>query len=262
MNSDILSHLGAPAPFDPNFKFVTSTVFNPLALGIIRFIFAIYTTTTLLIVLIHDVMTHSAKSYLSFFTKLSYIGLCAYFWASSVQTLAYASRKDKASYPLQRWPRALQLMHSLLWTTITNFPFVITPVYWSIIATPELLATTYDIWENTSVHALNSVFALFEIFFSRAGPQPWSHTLILILLLGGYVGVAYITHATQGIYTYDFLDPKKEGAKLAIYLVGIPAASIIIFGIVWNVCCLKCKFAGVSKTKDDGSEVEVKSELV
>jgi hypothetical protein len=58
--------------------------------------------------------------FLSYFTDLSYIGLVAYFWASSVQTIAYAFRGQK-SYPLQSWPRILQLLHVLLYSTIVVF---------------------------------------------------------------------------------------------------------------------------------------------
>jgi hypothetical protein len=48
---------------------------------------------------------------------------------------------------------------------------------------------------------MNSGFALFEVLFTRAGPMPWTHIPFLILLLGGYLGVAYITYATQGFYS-------------------------------------------------------------
>lgn len=59
-------------------------------------------------------------SMFSYFTDLSYIGIIAYFWASGVQTLAYALGRGK-QYPLQRWPRPLQFLHSLLFSTITSF---------------------------------------------------------------------------------------------------------------------------------------------
>ncbi|CCO33562.1 hypothetical protein BN14_09591 [Rhizoctonia solani AG-1 IB] len=86
---------------------------------------------------------------------------------------------------------------------------------------------------------MNSGFALFEVLFTRAGPMPWSHIPFLILLLAGYLGVAYITYATQGFYTYSFLDPQKQGALLAAYIVGIAAAAVIIFTIVWCICWVR-----------------------
>lgn len=36
-------------------------------------------------------------------------------------------------YPLQRWPRALQVLHALLYSTIITFPFIVTIVFWGIL---------------------------------------------------------------------------------------------------------------------------------
>lgn len=75
---------------------------------------------------------------------------------------------------------------------------------------------------------------------------------LMLLILGGYVGVAYITHATQGFYTYAFLDPEKQGpAMLAAYLVGITAAEVIIFVLVWGMMKLKTRVFPV-KSLDEG----------
>lgn len=50
-------------------------------------------------------------------------------------------------------------------------------------------------------------------------------------MLGAYLGVAYITHATQGIYVYSFLNPSK-GAIVAAYICGIFAGTLVIFALV------------------------------
>jgi hypothetical protein len=77
----------------------------------------------------------------------------------------------------------------------------------------------------------------------------WIHIPITVVILLGYLGVAYITHATQGFYSthyflskkmytshlytaYSFLDPHKEGKKLAVFIVGIGIGQIVIFLIV------------------------------
>lgn len=60
-------------------------------------------------------------------------------------------------------------------------------------------------------------------------------SLLFLTVLTGvalYLGVAYITHHTQGFYVYNFLDPSTEHAKLAAYIIGILAAALIIFAIV------------------------------
>lgn len=241
MGKDAWTLIGAPRPFDQEFKFVTSPFLSPLVLGAIRLLLAFYTLTTLLTILIREaVITHDADSFFSYFTELSYIGLCSYFWASAVQTLCFARRSgDKPSYPLQTWPRFLQFLHSLLWSTVTVFPFIVTPVFWILLSSPSTFKSTFSAWENISVHALNSVFALFEITVSNVSPQPWVHSIFLIILLGAYLCVAYITHATQGFYTYSFLNPVKEKGFLAVYIVAIAIAGFAIFFIVRGLCWLK-----------------------
>ncbi|KAI0797403.1 hypothetical protein BC629DRAFT_1257969, partial [Irpex lacteus] len=237
--------LRVPTSFDSHFTLVTSPIFSPLVLAIIRLTLALYGTVFLIVTLIHQcVVDHTGKRYFSFFTELTYIGLVSYFWASSVQTFFFA--RSRAVYPLQNWPRPLQFLHLLLHTTIVTYPIIVTAVFWGLIATPETLSSRWSAWVNISEHALNTVFAAFEIFCTNASPSfganpqglsmPWIHLPFLIILLAGYLGVAYITHATQGFYTYSFLDPSKEHGKLAAYIVGIAVAAVIVFLIVRYVC--------------------------
>jgi len=46
-----------------------------------------------------------------------------------------------------------------------------------------------------------------------------------------YLGVGYITKASQGFYVYSFLNP-SEGPILAAYFVGILVGTVIVFCIV------------------------------
>ena len=242
--------VGVQSPFDPTCTLVTSHVFSPGVLAGIRTALAVYSLVALVFnVVWQSVEIDTIESFFSYFTNLSYIGLCSYMCAASVQTIAYARHARRHhthagaqdSYPLQRWPQFLQFLHMLLWSTVTTFPFIVTVVYWVLLASSESFRSAYSAWNNITVHAMNSAFALFEVLLTRAGPMPWTHVPFLILLLGGYLGVAYITFATQGFYTYSFLDPKKQGAMLAAYIVGIAAAAVIIFGIVWCICWVRNK---------------------
>jgi len=63
-------------------------------------------------------LTRPSLRFFSYFTHLSAIGLCAYFWAAGVQTFMYALGKK---YPLRHWPRFFQLLHLWLYATITTF---------------------------------------------------------------------------------------------------------------------------------------------
>jgi hypothetical protein len=126
----------------------------------------------------------------------------------------------------------LQAMHVVLQVTAVTFAILVTIVFWALLSDPTTFATPFSAWTNISVHALNSVFALFEIGFTNSPPPPWLTLLPCILILAGYLGIAYITHVTQGFYTYSFLNPTIQGPKLAAYIVGIAVAQVIVFSLI------------------------------
>ncbi|PPQ75684.1 hypothetical protein CVT26_001518 [Gymnopilus dilepis] len=252
MGLNLYSRLGVSASFDSSHKYVTSPVLrSPVAFAALRATIAVYTLTVLLVTLIWQaVKLDTAQSYFSYFTYLSYIGVCAYYWASGVQTASYALRWRKAGagagYPLQRWPKILQALHVILQMTITTFPFLVTIVYWALLSSPSTFATQFSSWSNISVHALNSVWAFTEILLSNSPPAPWITIIPGVMILGAYLGVAYITKDTQGFYTYSFLDPHKEGPKLAGFIIGIAVGFIIIFCIVRGIVVLRQRWASRS----------------
>jgi uncharacterized membrane protein len=79
------------------------------------------------------------------------------------------------------------------------------------------------------------VFAVFEIFFTRTERPPWIHVCFNILFLAMYLGLAYVTYATQHFYTYNFLNPANGTGSLVGYIFGILIAAIIVFAVVWLV---------------------------
>ena len=62
----------------------------------------------------------------SYFTVLTYWGLGFYFLVSAVHTFTYAYTGTAL---LDRFPRALQALHSFYYTSAVVFPFVVTIVY-------------------------------------------------------------------------------------------------------------------------------------
>jgi hypothetical protein len=69
---------------------------------------------------------------------------------------------------------------------------------------------------------------------------PWLDIVPIIVLLALYLGLAYLTHATDGYYVYDFLDLDKHSSGIvAAYIVGILVAAIIIFLIVRYLILLR-----------------------
>ncbi|KII83926.1 hypothetical protein PLICRDRAFT_46698 [Plicaturopsis crispa FD-325 SS-3] len=256
MRSLSYATFGVSVPFDPEHRLVTSPVFSPLVLALTRLLLALYALCTSIYVLAR---IDNGPGYFAYFTRLTYIGLLSYLFAAGVQTLAYALKKG-GQYPLQHWPRPLQFLHLLLQSTITTFPFIVTIAYWGILlpADPSAIDTQYGLWSNISQHALNCVFALFEILFGFVGPAPWSHLPFLIVILALYLALAYITHATAGFYTYSFLDPSitKHGL-VAAYVFGIAIGQVIIFSLVRGICILRNRIAArLSSSRGGASDVE------
>lgn len=79
------------------------------------------------------------------------------------------------------------------------------------------------------------MWAIFELLFSAAPSPPWIHIPCLILFLAGYLGLAYVTHATQGFYTYGFLNPDNGVGSLVGYVFGILVGICVLFLIVWGI---------------------------
>lgn len=95
-------------------------------------------------------------------------------------------------------------------------------------------------WSNVSHHALNSVFALFEITIPRTDPLPFLHIIAIILILALYLGVAFITYDDDHFYVYDFLNIQEHGSGVvAGYIIGILAGSVVLFLIVRYLILLR-----------------------
>jgi hypothetical protein len=169
---------------------------------------------------------------------LTYWGIAFYSLVSAVHTISYIVSAGHSPL-LERLPRPLRALHSLFHTSITTYPFLVTIVFWALLASPATLATEYSAWSNISQHALNSAYALFEVVVPRTDPMPWVHIPFLLLILALYLALAYLTHATKGFYTYAFLDPGKQGSLVAAYVFGIAVGICIIFVVVWGVTWLR-----------------------
>lgn len=95
---------------------------------------------------------------------------------------------------------------------------VVTVVYWALLGGSDTFATTFSCtprpsclsvthlltfppaYSNVSKHALNSFFCVFEIVLTNVGPLRWIDLPVTIVILAGYLGVAYITYHTQHFY--------------------------------------------------------------
>ncbi|KAF9046023.1 hypothetical protein BDZ89DRAFT_942269 [Hymenopellis radicata] len=224
--------------FDPECRYITSPFIPTKVLGIIRLSFASYALFVLIFSLVTD--AHFANRWFAYFTHLTYIGLCAYFFASGLQTTVYAWG-DKDRYLLRTWPRFLQIAHEFLWSTAMSFPPLVTLVYWGLL--DPLLPTFTSALASISMHAVNSVFCAFEVFFTSTPAPVWWYAVPCDAVLALYCGMNYIfaTPELLGTYVYSFLDPGVEGDLTAPYIFGIASGEVIVYGIMWGVVKLRIK---------------------
>ncbi|KAI0016162.1 hypothetical protein F4780DRAFT_783518 [Xylariomycetidae sp. FL0641] len=223
--------------WDPSHRFQTSWLVLPYVLGGIRATMALYAFVTLLFNIGYECAhpaaggCEAARSSFSYFTVLTYWGIAFYMLAAAVHTFSYARSASGAAL-LDRFPRALQHLHALYYTTVTTYPVLVTAVYWGVLYGPDWFPTPFAAWSNLSQHAMNTLFALAEVLLPRTRPAPWLHLPALILILALYLALAYVTRATQGFYTYDFLDPGVTGDLVAAYVFGIAVGIVVIFALV------------------------------
>ncbi|KAH4040888.1 hypothetical protein HBI25_143040 [Parastagonospora nodorum] len=234
--------------FDPNKTFVRSQFVSPIVLASIRAILSLYSFVAIIICyawLAKNTATISLKdvnigSYtiqqsnaaigqsFSFFTYLTFWSLGFYFLVSSVHTFVFAFQQQTW---LQKWPKAFQLAHSLYYSTITCFPFLVTIVFWGTMNS-GWPAGRFEQWMNLSVHGLNSVFAITEIVLPATAPPPVSHLSVVLLVLSVYLGLSYLTRYTQGFYVYEWMNPAHGNTSIVLHVLGYAAGMTAIFFIV------------------------------
>jgi uncharacterized membrane protein len=71
--------------------------------------------------------------------------------------------------------------------------------------------------------------------------------LFLIIILAFYLALAYLTFATQGFYTYNFLDPATGRGRVAAYCFGILASVVVVFIIVWLLVWIRRRLTRAGK---------------
>jgi hypothetical protein len=127
--------------------FTTSWAFGPLPLAVARLVFALY--CFLVIFITYGTQPAGIGRSFSFFTELTYWGIAFYALVAGFHTLVYALR---GRAPLDSWPKALQALHSLFYTTIITFPPLVTIVYWALLYNGTWFGSSLDQWRDVSVH--------------------------------------------------------------------------------------------------------------
>lgn len=112
--------------FDPTDRFVTSWILPPGVLFGIRALLSLYAFTTLFTIFgwngSHG-MSEASRHSFSYFTHLTYWGLAFYYAFSAIHTASYWLTGTPF---LARWPKALQIAHSMFYSTVVVYPWIVT----------------------------------------------------------------------------------------------------------------------------------------
>ncbi|PNS20436.1 hypothetical protein CAC42_5886 [Sphaceloma murrayae] len=234
----------------PHFiRHLTSWFLPPLALACLRLLFSVYIFATILTTIGLQVgagNAYASRVSFSFFTVLTWYGLGFYFLVSAIHGFIYSARgrvglaSNGIAFDTEAGARehvggfkgVLRWAHGWYYATVTTFPFLVTGVFWGLLANGALYSP-FSTWNNISEHALNSVFALFEVLVPRTEATPWIHILPCVVLLAMYLGLTYLSYSINGFYVYPFLNEQKQGRGItAAFIIGILVVSVIIFAIV------------------------------
>lgn len=134
--SRLRSVLGLSTPFDPTHRYQTSWLLLPLALALIRLLFSIYIFGYLFYRIAYSAVNNDgleARQSFSYFTNITYWALGFYFLFAGGHTLIYTIR---GAAPLQRWGSALQFLHTLFYSSVITFPFLVYVLSCPILSCP------------------------------------------------------------------------------------------------------------------------------
>ena len=142
--------LGIHSHPDTAERFSTSWLLPVLPFALLRLSLSLYAFTSIIFIFAWD-GAHSrdihARRTFSYFTNLSYWGLAFYFLFSGVHGLTWRFRGRPL---LERWPRWLQALHAVFYTTIVTFPILVTVVYWAILYENPFFQAKFDAWANVN----------------------------------------------------------------------------------------------------------------
>ena len=137
-----------PGAFDPDHRFVTSWLLPPLLLACLRTLISLYAFTTIIYTWVWQGVHHDSaaiRETFDYFTDLTFFGIAFYFFVAANHSWVYV----RHGYPgLEKWSLFLQALHTLFYTTIITFPFLVTLVYWIVLYSGIWFTVEFDAWSN------------------------------------------------------------------------------------------------------------------
>ncbi|KAJ9077630.1 hypothetical protein DSO57_1014870 [Entomophthora muscae] len=209
----------------------TSRLFSEKPLLITRTFFSV----CYLFVFIFHILNgpDEAYLYLGFLTYLSYYGIFAYVLVSTyLSWRAYLCPSTYVPWKNQHW--IFPFLYFLHYELNTLLAFVVTAVYWSLLASDDLAANSSPMYLflSVSMHAVNSVIMWSEAIFGN-NPIVLRHFPIILFITLIYVPYAFVLHARYGIWIYPFLDYVTDPKTTVLTILGIVVISSSFYGATY-----------------------------
>jgi hypothetical protein len=141
------------SPLDPTHRHCTSWAFPPLVLALLRLLISLYAFTTLFTIIALNIRNGHPEwvgQSFSYFTVLNYWSMAFYMLVSGTHGLVYWKR-GSSWLGNGQWGRGLQWLHEVWWSCIVTMPWLVTVVFWVILASPTVFAERQSAWQNVSM---------------------------------------------------------------------------------------------------------------
>lgn len=91
-------------------------------------------------------------------------------------------------------------------------------------------------WANTVLHLVLPLYAAFDwVVFSDRGPLAWKRIWLVLIYPIVWIIVVLARGATDGWVPYPFLDPAQGYGVVAMYALGIAAATVVFAILIWAI---------------------------
>ncbi|KAJ9088400.1 hypothetical protein DSO57_1023630 [Entomophthora muscae] len=201
-------------------------------LGTLRLVFSLFYLIVLVVYLCN--LPAIAVKPIAFLTLLSFYGLFAYLLVSTYQSLRF--QLNPSHVPWEGWHWTFRFLYYLHYQINVVLSFVVTLVYWSILAKPDLAVNkgTASLFTSISMHAFNSVIIFTEVALG-SNPFVLSHIVLALPFVYLYLPYAFLIHAIHGFWIYSFLDYTAHPITTLITIAMVIVVSVLYYVFMWFV---------------------------
>ncbi|ORZ29770.1 hypothetical protein BCR44DRAFT_1504929 [Catenaria anguillulae PL171] len=226
----------------PPYDLVCSPWLQPRTLLAVRIVLALWTLTWTIVSFAPPINIHGLAA-LSYFTTLSYCGLCALSLLLAFVSFKYYSN-PRSTHLASR--STLRMVVSILYAQAFTYAFIVVGVYWGFLARIIRVKRNDPFFNlfNLSVHGLNLAVIFIHFLTSSLVVATW-WLLVPVVVTGFlYLGWAVMWFFIRGFWVYPFLSPSNPSSAYMYPLVML--SFFVSFVVVYYLHRARRAFLGDS----------------